>query len=34
LTVPAETAHPVHGNGTELATYVVEEGKPFILLAD
>src|SRR5262245_47575202 len=34
LTVPAETVHAVHGNGTELATYVVEEGKPFIVLAD
>jgi quercetin dioxygenase-like cupin family protein len=34
LTVPAETVHSVHGNGTELATYVVEEGKPFIVLAD
>jgi quercetin dioxygenase-like cupin family protein len=34
LTVPAETVHSVHGNGTELATYIVEEGKPFIVLAD
>jgi quercetin dioxygenase-like cupin family protein len=34
LTVPADTVHSVHGNGTELATYVVEEGKPFIVLAD
>ena len=34
LTVPAETVHSVHGTGTELATYVVEKGKPFILLAD
>jgi quercetin dioxygenase-like cupin family protein len=34
LTVPAETVHAVHGNGTELATYVVEKGKPFIVLAD
>jgi quercetin dioxygenase-like cupin family protein len=34
LTVPAETVHSVRGNGTELATYVVEEGKPFIVLAD
>jgi quercetin dioxygenase-like cupin family protein len=34
LTVPAETVHSVLGNGTELATYVVEEGKPFIVLAD
>ena len=34
LTVPAETAHSVHGNGTELATYIIESGKPFIVLAD
>jgi quercetin dioxygenase-like cupin family protein len=34
LTVPAETVHAVQGDGTELATYVVEEGKPFIALAD
>ena len=34
LTVPAEAVHSVHGDGTELATYVVEEGKPFIVLAD
>jgi quercetin dioxygenase-like cupin family protein len=34
LTVPAETVHSVHGNGTELATYVVEKGKPFIVVAD
>ena len=34
LTVPAETVHSVHGKGTELATYVVEKGKPFIVLAD
>jgi quercetin dioxygenase-like cupin family protein len=34
LTVAAETVHSVHGNGTELATYVVEKGKPFIVLAD
>jgi len=34
LTVPAETVHSVHGNGAELATYVVEKGKPFIVLAD
>jgi quercetin dioxygenase-like cupin family protein len=34
LTVPAETVHSVHGHGTELATYVVEKGKPFIVLAD
>jgi quercetin dioxygenase-like cupin family protein len=34
LTVPAERVHSVHGDGTELATYVVEKGKPFIVLAD
>jgi quercetin dioxygenase-like cupin family protein len=34
LTVPAGAVHAVRGNGTELATYVVEEGKPFIVLAD
>ena len=34
LTVPAETVHSVHGTGTELATYVVEKGKPFIVLAE
>ena len=34
LTVPAGRAHSVHGDGTELATYIVEEGKPFIVLAD
>ena len=34
LTVPAETPHAVRGNGTELATYVVEKGKPFIVLVD
>ena len=37
LMVPAETAHSVRavgGSGTELATYVVEIGKPFIVLAD
>jgi hypothetical protein len=32
--VPAETVHAVRGNGTQLATYVVEKGKPFIVLAD
>lgn len=34
LTVPAETVHSVVGNGTELGTYVIEKGKPFIVLAD
>jgi quercetin dioxygenase-like cupin family protein len=38
LIVPPETVHAVRnageGNGVELATYVVEKGKPFIVLAD
>ena len=38
LTVPAETVHAVRtagsGSGTELATYVVEKGKPFLVLAE
>ena len=34
LTVPAETVHAVRGNGTELATYVVEKGRPFIVVVD
>jgi quercetin dioxygenase-like cupin family protein len=38
LMVPAETVHAVSnvgdGNAAELATYVVEKGKPFIVLAD
>jgi quercetin dioxygenase-like cupin family protein len=38
LIVPAETVHAVRnageGNGAELATYVIEKGKPFIVLAD
>ena len=34
FTVPAETVRAVQGDGAELATYVVEEGKPFIVLAD
>lgn len=37
LTIPAETIHWVKnvgsGNGAELATYVVEKGKPLIVLA-
>jgi quercetin dioxygenase-like cupin family protein len=36
--VPAETVHAVRSvggqPGTELATYVVEKGKPFIVLAE
>ena len=36
--VPAETVHAVRnvgeGNGAELATYVIEKGKPFIVLAE
>jgi quercetin dioxygenase-like cupin family protein len=38
LTVPAETVHAVRnvgtGNASELATYVVEKGKPFLVVAD
>jgi quercetin dioxygenase-like cupin family protein len=38
LIVPAETVHAVRnageGNGAELATYVIERGKPFIVLAE
>lgn len=38
LTVPAETVHSVRnvggGDAAELATYFVEEGKPFIVLVD
>jgi quercetin dioxygenase-like cupin family protein len=38
LTVPAEVIHAVRNVGTgmaaELATYVVEKGKPFLVLAD
>jgi quercetin dioxygenase-like cupin family protein len=38
LMVPAETAHSVRnvggGDATELATYVVEKGKPFLVLVD
>jgi quercetin dioxygenase-like cupin family protein len=34
LTVPAETVHSVTGDGAELATYVVEKGKPFIVVVD
>jgi quercetin dioxygenase-like cupin family protein len=38
LTVPAQAVHAVRnvgdGVGTELATYVVEKGKPLITLAD
>jgi quercetin dioxygenase-like cupin family protein len=38
LIVPAETVHAVRnvgeGNGAELATYVIEKDKPFIVLAD
>jgi quercetin dioxygenase-like cupin family protein len=37
LMVPAEKVHSVRavgGGGTELATYVVEKDKPFIVLAD
>jgi quercetin dioxygenase-like cupin family protein len=38
LMVPAETIHsvrnPGHGNAAELATYVVEQGKPFLELVE
>jgi quercetin dioxygenase-like cupin family protein len=38
LTVPAETVHAVRnvgtGNAAELATYVVEKGKPFLVVVD
>ena len=38
LMVPAETIHSVKnvgdGDAAELATYVVEKGKPFLVLAD
>jgi quercetin dioxygenase-like cupin family protein len=34
LLVPAEAVHAVRGNGTELATYVVEKGQPFLVIVD
>jgi quercetin dioxygenase-like cupin family protein len=38
LLVPAEAVHSVRnvgdGNAAELATYIVEKGKPFLVLAD
>jgi quercetin dioxygenase-like cupin family protein len=38
LMVPAETVHAVRnvgtGNAAELATYVVEKGKPFLVLVE
>jgi len=38
LLVPAETIHAVRsvgsGNAAELATYVVEKGKPFLVVVD
>jgi quercetin dioxygenase-like cupin family protein len=34
LLVPAETVHAVRGTGTELATYVVEKGKPFLVVVE
>jgi quercetin dioxygenase-like cupin family protein len=38
LFVPAETVHAMKnvgsGNAAELATYVVEEGKPFLTVID
>jgi len=36
--VPAETVHSVRnvgtGNASELATYAVEKGKPFLVIVD
>jgi hypothetical protein len=36
--VPAETTHAVrnvgHGKAAELATYVVEKGKPFLVVVE
>ena len=34
LMVPPQTVHAVKGDGTELATFVVEKGKPLITLAE
>ena len=38
LTVPPETVHAVKnvgsGNAAELATYIVEKGKPFLVVVD
>jgi quercetin dioxygenase-like cupin family protein len=38
LTVPPETVHSVRnvgeGNAAELATYIVEKGKPFLVVVD
>jgi quercetin dioxygenase-like cupin family protein len=38
LLVPAETVHPVRnvggGNAAELATYIVEKGKPLLVLVE
>jgi quercetin dioxygenase-like cupin family protein len=34
LIVPPKAVHAVKGDGTELATYVVEKGKPLITLAE
>jgi quercetin dioxygenase-like cupin family protein len=38
LTVPAETVHAVKnvggGHAAELATYIVEKGKPFLVVVD
>jgi quercetin dioxygenase-like cupin family protein len=34
LMVPAKAVHAVKGDGTELATFVVEKGKPLITLAE
>jgi len=34
LMIPAKAVHAVNGDGAELATYVVEEGKPLITLVE
>jgi hypothetical protein len=38
LIVPAETVHAVRnvgeGNAAELATYIVEKGKPFLVVVE
>jgi quercetin dioxygenase-like cupin family protein len=34
LTVPAKAVHAVTGDGTELATFIVEKGKPLITLVE
>jgi hypothetical protein len=34
LRVPAEIVNAVRGDGTELATCVIEKGKPFLVVVD